>query len=82
MSLTGDLGDPSAHAFAVTPSDTVNLPTAAQALYIGSAGDVVIHTLDGSQVTFVGLSDGQILPVRTRRVLATGTTAASIVALV
>lgn len=68
-------------AFAVTPSDSADI-NATRALYIGAAGDVaVVMADDASEVTFVGVTAGAILPVRVSRVKATGTTATSIVGL-
>jgi len=67
---------------AVTASDTVDLPMApCRALWIGVAGNVaLIANGDTDAVTLVSVSAG-LLPVRAKRVLATGTTATSIVAL-
>lgn len=68
-------------AFAVTASDTTVLPTT-RGLYIGGAGNVAVTMAeDGNNVTFVGVLAGSILPVQVTKVLATGTTATSIVAL-
>lgn len=67
-------------AAAVTPSDGPT-ETRYASLYIGVAGDVAIETEHGSTVTFIGCLAGTILPVRNVRVLATGTTAASLVGL-
>lgn len=67
---------------AVTPSDTIDLPDAARALFIGGAGDVTLDTLvSGRTLTFKGISGGAILPVAARRVRATGTNATFIIAL-
>ena len=73
--------DPAEDAGAVTPSDSVNLTNTARALYIGGAGNVVVVTASGNVVTFVNAQVGTIIPVRTRRVNATNTTATNIVAL-
>ena len=72
---------PAEYAVSVTPSDTVDLAQQSRALYIGTGGNLSVLVLDGSTVLFAGLNAGQILPVRIKRVLATGTTASSIVAL-
>lgn len=74
------LADPAEHAFAVAPSDTADLSSWAVALYIGTPGNVRLDTWAGETVTFTNVPSG-ILPVRTRRVRATGTTAADIVGL-
>jgi hypothetical protein len=73
------LGSPAAQAATVTPNDAADLPTASRALYVGTAGNLVIVTVGGSTVTLVGASGW--MPVRVARVLATGTTAGDIVAL-
>ena len=69
-------------AEAVTPDDGVDLPKGCRALYVGGAGNlVVIFDKDTSSVTLTGVTAGSVLPVRIKRVLATGTTATVIVAL-
>jgi hypothetical protein len=65
----------------VAPSDTADLSPMARALYIGGAGAVKVDTIDGSTLTFAGLSAGSILPVSVARVYATGTDATLIIAL-
>ena len=61
-------------AAAVTPSDTADLPQFS-VIYVGGAGAVKVTTAQGTAVTFSGLNAGTVLPVRVRRVWATGTTA-------
>ena len=72
---------PSRYFAAVTPNDGTDLAHETKALYIGGAGNVAIHDTVDNSVTFVGATAGSIIPVRTKRVLSTGTTATSIVAL-
>lgn len=73
---------PSAHPFAVVPSNAAPLATIPKALYVGTGGTLVLRTTSGTaDVTFKNLANGQILPVRAQFVRATGTTAADIVAL-
>lgn len=73
---------PAFDAFAISTSDTVDLPQGiCVAIYIGAAGNVKLITGLGSTVTFVGLNAGTILPVTASRVFATLTTASSLVAL-
>lgn len=73
---------PAQFCFAITPSDTADLPRATKALYIGSGGAIVIVAIRGtSPVTFANVPDGTILDVRTQAVRATGTTAFNIVGL-
>jgi len=66
---------------AVTPSDAADLPEWAAALDIGTGGDVRITTWAGDVHTFRNRPSGSVLPVKARRVWATGTTAQDIAAL-
>ena len=63
----------------VTPSDTVSLTMEANGIYT-SGGDVSVMLTDGSSVQFVALPAG-FLPLRIRRVNATGTTAENVTAM-
>ena len=65
-------------ATAVTPSDSVNLPTPS-VVFVGSSGNIKVTTAQGDEVTFFGLSAGQVIPVQVIRVWATDTTAAGLV---
>lgn len=73
----------SAYNFAaITPSDTVDLPSPARALFCGVGGDIAIVPLDGtSAVVFKNVGDGQIIPIQFRRVNAASTDATDLVAL-
>jgi len=64
-------------AFAITPSGTV-LANKAYGLYVGGAGNVTLTGEDGSDVVFVGVTAGTILPVVATYVKA-ATTATNIV---
>lgn len=67
---------------AVTPSDTVAIQGGpARALYIGGAGNVVAINENDVAVTFTAVPAGTILPIATKRVNATNTTATALVAL-
>jgi hypothetical protein len=68
---------------AVTASDTVALPNGVcRALWVGGAGNIAILAEDdAAAVTLSGVQAGTIIPVRTRRVNSTNTTATLIVAL-
>jgi hypothetical protein len=74
-------------AAAVTPSDTVNIPSISGGvndgcvLYVGIGGDLTVMTTGQDTVTFVNIQDGTFIPVQVLRVLSTGTTALNIVAL-
>ena len=64
---------------AVTPSDTAAQTYAA--LYVGAGGNLSVEMESGATLTFVAVPTGAILPIRVRKVRATGTTATSIVGL-
>ncbi len=77
-------------AAAVTPSNTVDIPSVSTqdgtgnngcVLYVGGAGDIKVTTAGGDTVVFVGLLAGMFVPVQVLRVWATDTTATNIVAL-
>ena len=67
--------------FAVTPDNDTDLVQLPQALWIGGTGNIAV-TLPSGNVSLLAVPAGTLLPVRASRVLATGTTATSIVALV
>lgn len=68
-------------AAVVVPSDTADFAAYGR-VFVGGAGNVVcvpVGQLDETTVTFTGVVAGTILPVRVRRVWATGTTATALV---
>lgn len=73
------LESPLSSAAQVTPTDAADLSHVSRALFVGAGGDLRVTTMDGQTVTFGGMAPGWH-PIRVRRVLATGTTAAAIVA--
>lgn len=81
--LKPGLDNPGADAIAVTPDDNTDLVPSARGLYVGGTGNVAVMTIAGTSITFVAVPAGSILPVRCKRVLATGTSGSmNIVALV
>lgn len=76
----GDGLDAPAHsAFAVTPSDTVDLAIATRAIYVGAAGDIKVDMVGAGTVTFSAVPTGSVLPARVKRIYATGTTATTLI---
>ncbi|MCJ9729550.1 hypothetical protein [Bradyrhizobium sp. PRIMUS42] len=62
----------------VTPNDNTDLDPYAKSLVVTAAGNLVIIPVqndDAAPITFTGLSAGQVIPYRVRRVKSTGTTA-------
>lgn len=65
----------------VTPDDAADLPAGVtRALYVGEAGDVVAVDAQGNAFTLAS-GAAQYHPLRVSRILATGTSAAAILAL-
>jgi len=85
--MLGALDGPIIAANTVTPSDSTVLPQVTRGLYIGTGGNITISWgvyQNGAPIantTFMNVLGGTILPVRANYVLATGTTASSILAL-
>jgi hypothetical protein len=77
-SLTG----PAGHAFAVIPSDSTLLAETTRGIYVGTSGTIAALMASGASVSFVAVTAGTVLPVRLTKIMASGTTAADIVALV
>lgn len=76
------LNSPALSGAAITPDDDNDLPVTSRAIYVGSAGSLkVILAGDTAAITLAAVSAGQVLPLRAKRVLATGTTAGSLVGL-
>ena len=79
--MVGGLESPAREAAQITPNDTTDLAYASRSIYVGLSGDIAVHMAGRTvPVVFKSVPVG-ILPVRVDRVLATGTTAADIVAL-
>lgn len=73
---------PARRAAAVTPDDAAALGDLPKALYVGSAGDIVMRGPDdAADVTWHNVPSGAVLPFRAAYVRATGTTASAILAL-
>ena len=84
MSIPYPLGspgvtDPITNAYAVTPSDTEDLPFCPRVLILNAAGTVKMDLLGGSSGVSIPLQAG-FNPIRPTRVYATGTAAVTIAA--
>lgn len=76
------LGNPARRAVAIAPSDTAEFDPEPQGLYVGGAGDLsMLGPDDTGPVLWKGVPAGTVLPFRTRKLRATGTTATNILAL-
>jgi hypothetical protein len=71
---------PGNNLIAITPSDSTDLPQVSRGIYVGGAGNLVVTpAAGGSNVTFVAVPAGTVLPIRVTRVLSTSTTATSLI---
>jgi len=71
-----------ANQFAITPSDTDELPNVTRAIFIGVGGTIsCVAVNDGSNPVSWNVPSGFILPGRIRKVLANGTSATNIIGL-
>lgn len=81
-STSSGLDSPATHGFSITPNDGADLPEITRALYVGGPGAIVVVMLSGAELVVSGVAAGTVLPVRARRVKATGTTATAMLGLV
>ena len=64
---------------AITPHDTNDLAYVTKAVYIGTGGTISIIAADDTAAVSLTVQDGAVLPIRAKRIRATGTTATGIV---
>ncbi|WP_282170302.1 spike base protein, RCAP_Rcc01079 family [Ruegeria atlantica] len=79
--LRAGLDSPQEHHAAVFPSDTVDLPNATRALWVGNGGNITATTIFGETEVYENVPSGTLLPGRFTRIHATGNSASSILAL-
>lgn len=60
-------------AEAITKSDSAS--NTYSGIYVGGTGDVTVVTEAGTTVTFKAVPVGAVLPIRTKKVMSTNTTA-------
>lgn len=71
---------PAAVAFAIVPSNALELSQVTKAIYVGTAGHVTLRPLRASaDVVYRNVPAGAYLTIRASHVRATGTTAADLV---
>lgn len=83
-----DILGPAGYGFAITPTDTATTQFAMETrrVYVGGAGDIAAEMYDpvtgklGTAV-FKAVPVGTTLEIKTRRILATGTTATNLLGL-
>jgi hypothetical protein len=71
-----------AAAFAITPSDTVDLPYPVRGIYVGVGGALVVLLADDTvAVNLENAQSGAVYPLQIKRVLDSGTGATDLVGL-
>lgn len=80
-SFTSDLVAPAREGADIVPDDGKDLPALPRAIWIGGGGSLSMVMADGGTVRLVGVPAGALLPLRPRRVRASGTSATYLVAL-
>lgn len=76
------LNSPASHGFVIVPHDGNDLVEVTRGLYVAGAGALVLTMASGADVSLANVAAGSVLPLRVRRVKATGTTATGLVGLV
>lgn len=76
-----DLAQPAVAAAEITPSNSTVYKPCYRGVYVGGTGNLRVRMADGGTVTFTGVPNGAVLPICVDQVLATGTTATSLVGL-
>lgn len=66
---------------AITKSDSVDIPARPAAVYVGQAGSIEALDWTGNAETFYAVPAGTILPIRPKRITASGSSAAFLLAL-
>lgn len=73
---------PASYGFAITPSNTVDLPHETRSIFVGASGNITVDFVDGgTNILLMGCTAGTVLPVRVKRVYQTGTGATNLVGL-
>ena len=78
---TDGIAAPARTMFAITPSDSTDLTNTPKAIYVGTAGTISMIGVGDTVAVSLTVQSGAIIPVRAKRVNATGTTAAGLVGL-
>lgn len=81
MALANNNPNPATRSAVVVPSDAAMLDEPARSLWVGNGGTLVVMLTDDAEPrTFVNVAPG-VFPVSVKKVLASGTTASGIIAL-
>ncbi len=75
------LDSPAYEGFAVVTSDSTDFDKTTRAIYVGVSGDIAVVMESGDVLTFIGVPQGTVLPVRAKRVNTTNTGASFMIGL-
>jgi hypothetical protein len=78
-SMVKDAADPAVGAAAIVAGEDQEVFP--RALFVGTGGDLAVEMMSGDEVVFKNVPNGTLLPIRVRKVLVAGTTAANILGL-
>lgn len=70
---------PAIDSFAISKSDTVDLPYPVRAIFVGGTGDVKVRTFAGTDIVYPAVPAGTKIVIVATRVFSTGTTATAMV---
>ena len=65
---------PADFGFEITPNDSADLPRVTRAVFAAGAGVIKWHNMGGA-TQHTTVAEGERVPIKARRILATGTTA-------
>ncbi len=76
------LSSPASRGATITPNNNNDLPTYTRAIYVGGGGNLsLIPVGQEGSISLADVPAGTFVPIRAKRVLQTGTSATSLVAL-
>lgn len=78
---TPGLTSPAIDGSMIVPDDSGDLAHVTRAVYVGNGGQIAAQLASGSTITLAAVPSGTLLPLRVRRVMATGTSAGDLVGL-
>lgn len=65
------LTSPATKHFAITPNDSTDLDPVPRAIYVGTAGDLVVQDQAGTSCTYKNAAG--VVPIRAKRVMVSST---------
>jgi hypothetical protein len=77
LQVPKSMESPATRHYAITPSDTVDIPQRPRMIYILTTGNIAIRDELGTVLTYP-VTAGQVMQFRGTRVMATNTTATAV----